>query len=119
MEPTYSQADLDRMKAENNKVVFDGKEYDGYQATQMQRRLERTIRTQKELKNAYKAAGLDKDAQSANIKLRRLNAKYKEFSKAAGLREKPERMKVSYISEKAEAQAQKVKAQRIKEEKNG
>lgn len=96
MEPTYTQADLDAMKGENNKVVFDGKEYDGYQATQMQRRLETSIRNQKNLKTAYKAAGLGDKATAANIKLRRLNAKYREFSKAAGLPEQRERTKVIY-----------------------
>lgn len=99
MEPTYSQADLDAMTGENKKVVFDGKEYDGYQVTQMQRRLERTIRKQKRLANAYKAAGLTEDAQTANIKLRRLNTKYTEFSKAAGLPEQTERKNVLYADE--------------------
>lgn len=94
MEPTYTPEQLDAMKAENNKVTYDGKEYDGYQATQMQRRLERTIRKQKRLVNAYKAAGLTEDAQTAQIRLNRLNAKYREFSKAAGLPEQRERMRV-------------------------
>lgn len=75
---------------------YDGKKYTAYEATQMQRRIERTIRKQKRLKNAYEAAGLTGDATTANIKLRRLNAKYKAFSKAAGLSEQRERMKVLY-----------------------
>lgn len=62
----------------------------------MQRRLERQIRAQKRLKNAYKSAGLSNDATAANIKLRRLNDKYREFSKAAGLPEQRERTKVLY-----------------------
>ena len=95
-EPTYSKADLDAMKGENRKFVFDGKEYDGYTATQMQRSIERQIRKQKRLRDAYKAAGLKDDETAANIKLRRLNAKYKEFSKAAGLPEQKERLKVLY-----------------------
>lgn len=95
-EPTYSQADLDAMKGKNRKFVFDGKEYDGYTATQMQRSIERQIRKQKRLRDACKAAGLKDDETAANIKLRRLNAKYKEFSKAAGLPEQPERLKVLY-----------------------
>ena len=95
-EPTYSQADLDAMKGENRKFVFDGKEYDGYTATQMQRSIERQIRKQRRLRDAYKAAGLKDDETAANIKLRRLNAKYKEFSKAAGLPEQKERLKVLY-----------------------
>lgn len=73
---------------------YDGAHYTAYEATQMQRRLERTIRKQKRLRDAYKAAGLKEDAQTANIKLRRLNAKYKEFSKAANLPEQRERMRV-------------------------
>lgn len=76
--------------------TFDGKTYTAYEATQMQRRIERTIRKQKRLKNAYEAAGLTSDATTANIKLRRLNAKYKEFSKAAGMPKQRERMKVLY-----------------------
>ena len=76
--------------------TFDGKTYTAYEATQMQRRIERTIRKQKRLKNAYSVAGLEEDATAANIKLRRLNAKYKAFSAAAGLREQRERMKVLY-----------------------
>lgn len=95
-EPTYSQADLNAMKGENRKFVFDGKEYDGYTATQMQRSIERQIRKQMRLRDAYKAAGLKDDETAANIKLRRLNAKYKEFSKAAGLPEQKERLKVLY-----------------------
>lgn len=95
-EPTYSQADLDAMKGENRKFVFDGKEYDGYTATQMQRSIERQIRKQMRLRDAYKAAGLKDDETAANIKLRRLNAKYKKFSKAAGLPEQKERLKVLY-----------------------
>jgi hypothetical protein len=79
--------------------TFDGKTYTAYEATQMQRRIERTIRKQKRLKNAYSVAGLEEDATAANIKLRRLNAKYKEFSKAAGLSEQPERLKVLYTGE--------------------
>lgn len=78
----------------------------------MQRRIERTIRKQKRLKNAYEAAGLTEDATTANIKLRRLNAKYKEFSRAAGLPEQRERLKVLYGDEKSEAAAQALKARR-------
>lgn len=95
--------------------TFDGKTYTAYEATQMQRRIERTIRKQKRLKNAYDAAGLTGDANTANIKLRRLNAKYKEFSKAVGLPEQRERLKVLYGDEKSEAAAQALKAKRQSE----
>ena len=75
---------------------FDGKEYTAYEATQMQRRVEREARKLKREKAAYKAAGLHEDETAANIRMRRLNAKYKAFSVAAGLPEQRERMKVLY-----------------------
>ena len=75
---------------------FDGKKYTAYEATQMQRRVEREVRRLKREKAAYKAAGLREDETAVNIRLRRLNAKYKAFSAAAGLPEQRERMKVLY-----------------------
>lgn len=85
------------MKPENRpKIQFEGREYDDYQATQMQRRIEATIRKQKRRKVAFEAAGLTEDAQAANIRLRRLNEKYQAFSRSAGLPEQRERMRVVY-----------------------
>lgn len=75
---------------------FDGKKYTAYEATQMQRRVEREVRRLKREKYAYKATGLRKEEQAVNIRLRRLNAKYKAFSAAAGLPEQRERMKALY-----------------------
>ena len=95
-EATYSKADLDAMKGENRKFKFEGQEYDGYTATQEQRSIERTIRKLRREKAAYKAAGLHEEEQAVNIRLRRLNAKYKAFSEAAGLPEQRDRMKVLY-----------------------
>lgn len=76
--------------------TFEGKNYTAYEATQEQRKVERTIRKLKREKTAYNAAGLTDEEQAVNIKLRRLNAKYKAFSAAAGLPEQRERMKVMY-----------------------
>lgn len=76
--------------------TFEGKTYTAYEATREQRKVERTIRKLKREKTAYNAAGLTDEEQAVNIKLRRLNAKYKAFSKAAGLPEQRERMKVLY-----------------------
>lgn len=95
-EPTYSQKELDEMKGENHKFTFEGKEYDGYSSTQKQREIERTVRKLKRRKVAYESAGLEEQAQTMNIRLRRLNQEYKAFSKAAGLPEQRERMRVIY-----------------------
>lgn len=76
--------------------TFDGKAYTAYEATQMQRRIERQIRAQKRLAVGLKANGQSEEYTAANAKLRRLNTKYKEFSKAAGLPLQQERIKVLY-----------------------
>ena len=96
MEPTYSKDDLEAMKGENRKFNFEGKEYDGYTSTQAQRRIERTIRKLKREQTAYKAAGLEEDAQAVTARIRRLNKEYKAFSEAAGLPKQWERMSVLY-----------------------
>lgn len=75
---------------------YEGKTYTHYEATQFQRSIEREVRKQKRLKAAYEAAGQTEHAQAANTKLRRLNKKYRKFSKAANLRTQTERMKVLY-----------------------
>ena len=95
-EATYSQADLDAMKGENRKFKFEGQEYDGYTATQEQRSIERTIRKLKREETAYNAAGLHNKELVVSIRIKRLSAKYKAFSRAAGLPEQRERMKVLY-----------------------
>lgn len=77
-------------------MEFEGKHYTAYQCTQKQRQIERTIRKLKREQAAYKAAGLEDDATAVTARIRRLNAKYKEFSKAAGLPEQRERMRVLY-----------------------
>ena len=76
--------------------TFDGKKYTAYDATQMQRRVERQIIKQKKLVTAYKASEQKDEYYAAKAKLARLNAKYKAFSKAAGLPLQWERMKVMY-----------------------
>ena len=94
-ERTYTDAQLEHID-DGLGCTFDGKTYIAYEATQMQRRVEREVRKLKREKAAYKAAGLHEEEQAVNIRLRRLNAKYKAFSAAAGLPEQRERMKVLY-----------------------
>lgn len=97
MERTYSDKELDGMKPENRpKIIYDGKEYDDYSASQMQRRIEREIRKQKRLQAGYKAAGLKDEETATKSRLKILNRKYREFSKAAGFPEQMERVKVLY-----------------------
>lgn len=94
-ERTYTDEQLEHID-DGLGCTFDGKTYTAYEATQMQRSVERTVRKLKREKAAYKAARLREEEQSVNIRMQRLNAKYKAFSAASGLPEQPERMKVLY-----------------------
>lgn len=95
-ERTYTDNQLEHID-DGLGCTFEGKNYTAYEATQEQRKVERTIRKLKREKAAYKAAGLHEDEAAVNIRLRRLNAKYNAFSAAAGLPEQRERMKVLYV----------------------
>lgn len=97
-ERTYTDEQLEHID-DGHGCTFDGKNYTAYEATQMQRRIERTVRKLKREKAAYKAAGLHEDETAVNIRLRRLNAKYKAFSAEAGLPEQPERMRVYFTDD--------------------
>ncbi len=73
---------------------FEGRHYTAYEATQKQRDIETAIRDARRKKTAFEAAGCKEEAQAQKIRLRRLNQKYRDFSKAAGLPEQWERTKV-------------------------
>lgn len=91
MERTYNDeelANIDPMPFE-----YEGKMYSAYEATQKQREIERTIR---KWKRRQAAAIDDKEQTACNVRLRRLNQKYEAFSKAAGLPEQRDRMRVLY-----------------------
>lgn len=94
-ERTYTNAQLAHID-DGLGCTYEGKKYTAYEATQKQREIERTIRKQKRLRNAFKANGQTAEAQAANAILRRLNKKYRQFSAAAGLPEQNERTKVIY-----------------------
>lgn len=83
-------------RKENEKKTFRGKEYDRYAALQHQRKLERTIRKQKQDVELLKKAGADKeDITAAKCRLRLTNKTYVDFSKEMGLRQQNERLKIA------------------------
>lgn len=112
-ERTYTEDQLKHID-DGLGCTYDGKTYTAYEATQMQRRVEREIRKLKREKAAYKAAGLHEDETAVNIRLRRLNAKYKAFSAEAGLPEQPERMRVYFTDDATIKAANSIKKQRAK-----
>lgn len=73
-------------------VKINGKEYDYYHVSQQQRKMERDIRVTKREIEAQKAIGGDTVVlQSA---LRKQTADYKQFSAAAGVKAKNNRLRV-------------------------
>lgn len=114
-ERTYTNEQLEHIDDDHG-CTFDGKDYTAYEATQMQRRIERTVKKLKREKAAYKAAGLHEDETAVNIRLRRLNAKYKAFSVKAGLPEQPERMRIYFTDDAMLKTANAMKTHRAKVE---
>lgn len=97
MERTYTDSELEAMKPENRpKIKFEGKEYNDYTATQQMRMIERTIRKKRRELTGFESAGLTEDATAAKSYLRALMKEYAAFSKAAGLPEQRERIRVLY-----------------------
>ena len=94
-ERTYTDEQLEHID-DGLGCTFDGKDYTAYEATQMQRRVERQIIKQKKLVTAYKASNQMDEYRAAKAKLTRLNSKYKAFSEAAKLPLQWERAKVLY-----------------------
>lgn len=94
-ERTYTDEQLAHIDDDHN-IEFEGKHYTAYEATQKQRQIERTVRKLKREQTAYKAAGLKEEAQAVSVRIQRQNAKYREFSEAAGLPMQRERMRVEY-----------------------
>lgn len=94
--PQYTPEELEKLRADNKKgVTIDGRHYTMYEATQVQRRLETAIRTQKRRILADEATGDKEKLLTDQIKYRRLEQEYKRFSDAAGLRTQQERMELA------------------------
>lgn len=90
--PQYTAAELEQFRQDNEKgVTFGGRHYTGYEATQMQRRMERAIRAQK---RRVLLAGPE-DAAPRKSRLVLLQQEYRSFSDGVGLRTEDERLEVS------------------------
>ena len=116
-EPQYTPEELEEMRRQNAEgVTFEGRHYSMYEATQQQRKIERTIRKQKNRILVDESTG-DKDKLLTDqIRLRRLNEEYKRFSNAAGLRTQHERAQVAGFGKKRSELA---REQSPRQKKNG
>lgn len=90
-EPIYTKKELNGFK--NQKVSYDGKEIDLYEATQKQRYYERQIRDVKKSIQICDNAGIENDKFVK--KLKELNDKYIDFSKQTRLDTQWERTRIA------------------------
>ena len=99
--PQYTPAELEKFRTDNEGgVTVDGVHYTGYEATQMQRSLERAIRRQKSRIMVDEASGDKEKLAQDKTKLTVLHQRYREFSKAAKLRTQYERTEVANFGTK-------------------
>ena len=105
-DPQYTDAELEEFRKDNEKgVTIAGRHYTGYEATQMQRKIERTIRRQKKRVLVDEATGDEEKLAVDRTKLQILRQEYKRFSNAAGLRTESERLHVAGFGRKQAARA--------------
>lgn len=93
---TYTDEQLDKMNAEENKPVeYNGKTYTKYEATQRQRRLETTMRAQRQKIKLLEEGGADEQA-IINTRARyvKTSDEYVNFSKSVGLSQQWDRVTV-------------------------
>lgn len=109
--PQYTPEQLRKFREDNEKgVTYQGRHYTMYEATQMQRKVERAIRRQKNRILVDEATGDAEKLTVDQIRLNRLNEEYKLFSKATGLPTQRERIQVAGFGRGQAARARVAKA---------
>lgn len=96
-EPSYTAEELRQMKAdEAEEHEYKGKKYTKYEASQKQRRLERTVAARYHAVDLLKEGGADEKAiQDAKISYQAVSQEYTRFSKAIGLTPQRERINLA------------------------
>jgi len=94
--PSSTDEELQEMAATSTeKRVFERREYTGYEATQLQRKLETAMRASKDRAVMAKAARDDLTRRVEQARINQLKDKYIDLSKTFGLPLQRERMSVS------------------------
>lgn len=109
--PQYTTKQLREFREDNEKgVTYEGRHYTMYEATQMQRKVERSIRRHKKRVLVDEATGDTEKLTTDRIRLQRLNQEYALFSKATGLPTQRERAMVAGFGRKETADYQRTVA---------
>lgn len=90
--PAYTREELKHI--DPPPVEYEGKRYNAYEATQMQRKYERNIRASRDKLVGYDAAGLSDDFMTESVKLKALERGYRDFSKLTGLPTQNDRLQM-------------------------
>lgn len=97
----WTEKDLEAL--EEKKIEYNGQKYTEYEASQIQRRIEREIRKQKRTVEALEAVG--QDASAERTKLRNAQKGYTDFTKQTGMRKQSARTQIG--TAKAEREVRK------------
>lgn len=93
--PQYTADELSAFQRENAEgVTYEGRHMTGYEATQYQNRIERSIRTQKRRVLLSETAGDKEQLLTDQVRLTRLNQEYQRFNAAMGFKSRAERLEV-------------------------
>lgn len=86
-QPAYSKEQLKKILVDNAKGYTDryGKRYTLYEASQLQRKYENSIRKEKDRQMAMRRMGEDAKAMKAQAKITDLTARYNRLSRESGL----------------------------------
>ena len=100
-EPTYTEEQLAKMnEEENTPVEYNGKQYTKYEALQHQRRLETTMRAQRQEIKLLKDGGAnEEDITIASGKYQATSSEYTRFSKAMSLPQQRERVTIDGLGD--------------------
>jgi hypothetical protein len=94
-EPRYSPEELEKLKNNDKKTYsINGEEVTGYEASQMMRRLESSIREQKSIKQLAQASGDRVLVKKCNAKIKLYKQKYSDISDITGIAQDAKRMSV-------------------------
>ena len=94
--PRYDDNQLQKIKEDNERgFELDGKHYTNYEGEQLQRRIEREIRTQKDIQMMGVESENNELIEKSQRKIKQLTQKYKELSNVSGLKTKADRLKVA------------------------
>ena len=104
--PQYSPGELEQMRTANEDgIMYEGRHYTGYEATQRQRNIESAMRRKKRRILVDEATGDAEKLQADQIRLQLQRQEYARFSKAAKLRTQGERAETAGFSWKQAKEA--------------